>query len=274
MYNKKVLKKATEEANKKKSVSKPNDIITDPEGQWKYPGQVTRVPSSNITMQGVPYPVWAQPETGIPQIMYPGQEYNFPGADYVDEYPLMKKGGFIELELDDNQIEQYRKGGCVIKEMQDGGEIESIESTYPTDSELKAWMKSDFATGTGNEIKMGDYKVLTEKKDLENYWSEFLGTKQKVLDGRRVWVNQKDPSQVIMGDSIDPEFAKRFYTNLQEPSVSKSPPTNLEENTSYNGLKPPQADKEWVRNPKTGTWYQIERPIVPEYLETRTIGFM
>jgi hypothetical protein len=44
-------------------------------------------------MQGVDYPVFAQPNIGQPQMMYPGQDYNFPGADYVDEYPQMKKGG-------------------------------------------------------------------------------------------------------------------------------------------------------------------------------------
>jgi hypothetical protein len=44
-------------------------------------------------MQGVPYPVWAQPNVGQAMLMQPGQDYNFPGADYVDEYPQMKKGG-------------------------------------------------------------------------------------------------------------------------------------------------------------------------------------
>jgi hypothetical protein len=62
-------------------------------GQWKYPGQVTRIPSDNITMQGVNYPVWAQPNVGPGMMMQPGQDYMFPEADYVDEYPQMQKGG-------------------------------------------------------------------------------------------------------------------------------------------------------------------------------------
>lgn len=72
-------------------------IITDPMGQWKYPGQITRIPSSNITMQGVNYPVYGVGSNGQEQMMYPGQEYNFPGADYVDEYPMMQKGGSIPV---------------------------------------------------------------------------------------------------------------------------------------------------------------------------------
>jgi hypothetical protein len=60
-------------------------------GQWKHPGENTRIPGGNITMQGVSYPVLAQPNVGQPQMMYPGMEYQFPGADYVDEYPQMAK---------------------------------------------------------------------------------------------------------------------------------------------------------------------------------------
>lgn len=132
--------------------SKPNpykkDIITDPAGQWKYPGQPTRIPSNQITMQGVPYPVYGQDNTGFAQMMYPGQEYTFPG-NYVDEYPQMKVGGipelplnagrrayhawgytnndfiakrqvggdYIEAELTPEEIEEYRKGGYIVEDI-------------------------------------------------------------------------------------------------------------------------------------------------------------
>lgn len=93
MYNKKALSKATAELDKAKAPKKPKDIITDPKGQWKYPGEVTRIPSNDITMKGVGYPVVGVANTGQRKIMLPGADYTFPGADYVDEYPQMKKGG-------------------------------------------------------------------------------------------------------------------------------------------------------------------------------------
>jgi hypothetical protein len=93
MSNKKVLSKAVSQLNKAKAPTNSRDIIYDPMGQWAHPGQNTRIPGNDITMQGVPYPVWAQPNVGQPQMMQPGQEYNFPEADYVDEYPQMKRGG-------------------------------------------------------------------------------------------------------------------------------------------------------------------------------------
>jgi hypothetical protein len=92
-FNKKVLSQIKSDLNSAKAPARKKDIIVDPAGQWKYPGQATRIPSNQITMQGVNYPVFAQPNIGQPQMMYPGQDYNFPGADYVDEYPQMKKGG-------------------------------------------------------------------------------------------------------------------------------------------------------------------------------------
>ena len=107
MSNKKVLSQATRGLNKAKAPSKSRDIIYDPMGQWAHPGQNTRIPGNgkgtNITMgpnpetgTPIPYPVWAQPNVGQPQMMQPGQEYNFPEADYVDEYPQMKRGGYMK----------------------------------------------------------------------------------------------------------------------------------------------------------------------------------
>jgi hypothetical protein len=95
MHNKKVLIDALKKLGSAKAPSKPRDIITDPMGQWKFPGQNTRIPSNDITMEGVPYPVYAQPNVGPGVMMYPGQDYHFPDADYVDETPQMKAGGAL-----------------------------------------------------------------------------------------------------------------------------------------------------------------------------------
>lgn len=92
MYNKKLLSKIKMGESVKLNPYK-KDIIVDSMGQWKHPGKNTRIPSSSITMKGVNYPVLGVSNTGQKQMMQPGKEYNFPGADYVDEYPQMKKGG-------------------------------------------------------------------------------------------------------------------------------------------------------------------------------------
>ena len=95
MYNKKLLSKI-DLGKFTKSDPYKKDIIYDPMGQWKYPGQPTRIPSSNITMKGVNFPVLAVTDNGQKKMMQPGQEYNFPGANYVDEFPQAKKGGSLK----------------------------------------------------------------------------------------------------------------------------------------------------------------------------------
>ena len=75
----------------KKNSSKK--MIVDPMGQWKHPGENTRIPGSNITMKGVNYPVLGVPNNGHEKMMYPGEEYTFPEAKYVDEFPQLRKGG-------------------------------------------------------------------------------------------------------------------------------------------------------------------------------------
>lgn len=73
--------------------------IVDSRGQWAHPGKVTRIPGSNknnktnITMKDVNYPVLGIGSNGGSMMMYPEQEYEFNGSSYVDEYPMMGKGG-------------------------------------------------------------------------------------------------------------------------------------------------------------------------------------
>lgn len=72
---------------------KVKNIIVSQRGQWDFPGMNTMVPTDDgrITMRGVPYPVYGQDETGYGQMMYPNQEYQFPGKNVL-ELPMAQKG--------------------------------------------------------------------------------------------------------------------------------------------------------------------------------------
>jgi hypothetical protein len=81
---------------KPKSISKKGkEVIKDDMGQWNHPGEITKIGSNQITMQGVPYPVLGISDTGDTQMMYPNQEYQYIG-DSVTEYPIMQNGGFLD----------------------------------------------------------------------------------------------------------------------------------------------------------------------------------
>ena len=73
--------------------------IISPLGQWAYPGEVTIIPSSKITMKGVNYPVLGVDDLGNSKVMMPGAEYDFPG-NYVTEYPQMQFGGMSKRKVD------------------------------------------------------------------------------------------------------------------------------------------------------------------------------
>jgi predicted Zn-ribbon and HTH transcriptional regulator len=178
MNNKKVLSKAVSELDKAKAPAKPKDIITDPMGQWKYPGQNTRIPGGDITMQGVNYPVWAQPSVGPGVMMQPGQDYNFPDAEYVDEYPQMKKGGKKPSKKYTRNITAMNKFFAVnplfkkpkkkqiydpnASFYQDGGQAQDYIELELTPEEIQAYKDGGYVVEELDDYKQGG-ALLTKK---------------------------------------------------------------------------------------------------------------
>ena len=76
-------------------------IKTDPQGYWNKEnhGKPVRIPSNQITMQGVNQPLYGIDDTGFAQMMYPEQDYTFPGNS-VTEFPIMQDGGIINPNLE------------------------------------------------------------------------------------------------------------------------------------------------------------------------------
>jgi hypothetical protein len=85
-------------ADIQKKMSKPSKPKV-PRNQWQHPGEITNIPSNNITMDGVSYPVLGVPNIGQAQMMYPNQDYLFPDADNVTEYPMMQNGGLLSRSV-------------------------------------------------------------------------------------------------------------------------------------------------------------------------------
>lgn len=62
--------------------------------------QPVRVPGGDITMQyeSLPNQVLGIGSTGQKQLMQKGLNYQFPGSQYVDEYPIAKDGGYTKYQ--------------------------------------------------------------------------------------------------------------------------------------------------------------------------------
>jgi hypothetical protein len=90
-------------------LNKQGGVIKSDRGQWDHPGKITRIKGGNITMKKDPKtgkaltePLLGIADTGEQQWMYPEEDYNFEGANYVTEIPKSK--------LAKNGIRQEQKG--------------------------------------------------------------------------------------------------------------------------------------------------------------------
>lgn len=96
----------------------------------KYKPSLT-IPTGDISMKGVDYPVYGQDNTGYSQMMYPEQDYKFPG-DSVVEYPMGLNGTIVFPSK--KQILGKAKGGKKIlpmgmEELQFGGIVPGLTGT-------------------------------------------------------------------------------------------------------------------------------------------------
>lgn len=87
MLAKHVAKKRIMTEEEWQRVMQETDAVEDAMGQWKHPGRCTMIPSNNITMQRVTYPVLGIDDTGHSIVMKPDQQYVYPGQR-VFEIPL------------------------------------------------------------------------------------------------------------------------------------------------------------------------------------------
>jgi hypothetical protein len=79
-------------------VMQETDAVEDAMGQWKHPGRCTMIPSNQITMQRVAYPVLGIDDTGHSKIMHPEQEYTYPGTR-VFEIPMNGQQKTLLMQL-------------------------------------------------------------------------------------------------------------------------------------------------------------------------------
>jgi hypothetical protein len=138
---------------------KHGGIIEDPMGQWAHPGSITKIPSNQITMQGVNYPVLGVSDRGHTQMMYPGEDYSFRGKS-VTEYPMMGSGGEVNFTYAGENHRVYEK----VSPTGNGKGIEGhIMVNHPTENKGK-WDTIDLTKITNGKVKTVAQGVASTKK--------------------------------------------------------------------------------------------------------------
>ena len=214
----KFLKGLLKEVGKKQE----GGMITDPMGQWKYPGMNTRIPGEDITMEGVPYPVMAYPSNSDePTLMQPGKNYSFPDAQYVDEYPIdlrlpkyEKPKPFVTgygfsvrpvPNVDVHGVGLYGQGN-VNDRLNLSGNVNSASVFYPGGN--KMFMNPRFEVGMKYRFKDGgltQYQTLGEVNEESKLTpeQELAAAKQEGDAWLQSWYNSPKYKE-IMSEQLSP----------------------------------------------------------------------
>ena len=140
------------------TLNEGQEIIVSKDGQYAHPGKITRIPGNNITMKGVPYPVYAIPNIGIPTMMQSGQDYYFPDADYVDEIPMMQDGN------GEKYLNKYALGFLTARPLREALRRRLYESVTPIAYDPLHAAK-EFAAGKRLPFKWNNYTTSYEEID-------------------------------------------------------------------------------------------------------------
>lgn len=198
-----------------------NKIPISKDGVFASGDKPVIVPSSEISMRGVNYPILGTDNEGNSKMMMPGQEYKFPG-DFVFEVPMMQAGGFKD--------EGERKDSITVKETTKT-ELPKFNKVQPKEKQ------KDLSNLTLEQAK----KMLPFLEDESK--GVFLGdtyySRQGELD--EVVVSTKKPI------SLD-KLKEKEITSLNEENVKKIQKELLEKGYLESNAIPEPSNEDEVKS--------------------------
>jgi hypothetical protein len=206
-YNRKEIK--VEKTNYKKKNPFKDDVIYDSAGQWKYPGEITKIPSGNITMQGVPYPVFGIDNLGNQQLMLPNMDYSFPGSS-VTEYPILKTRGWLDAYKSGGEMIKRKDGSYSRRGLWDNIRENAGSGKAPTEEMLEQERKIKNKYDEGGELIEDENEILFKN-------GGYVVKRSNKRKGKTHVVIGPDGTKKYFGDSKlgqhpkDPERKKAFY---------------------------------------------------------------
>ena len=129
------------------------------------------IPSGNITMKNVDFPVFGMDNLGNSRVMMPGGEYTFPGTS-VFEIPLQ------------NFPRHFQQGGSIPK-FQDIGEVDDIMAQEKAMEEFKYnnWSRADGTVEPKTLYEKFPDKLQRIEKSVDDYLGNPSSTASRVFPG-------------------------------------------------------------------------------------------
>ena len=182
-------------------------------GQWKYPGEDTIIPSGDITMQGVPYPVLGIDNLGNTKMMQPGGDYTFPGTA-VYEIPMMAYGGNTSMP----NLKRVK-----IKTLPKAQTTGQFNSSY--DVNLSPAENIEL----NRRAQVAGWNSVDEYRNANWAYNTAAQNKNNLERGKEIanWMdaNYKQPSKEVLEQEKKERFAKHLTTPSQEDLESVNPET-------------------------------------------------
>lgn len=213
---------------------------------------VNYIPSENITMANTPYPLKGTPldengnAMGKSIVMFPGEDYNFDGASYVEEKPFFQKGGkktiYVESKNDPRYIAYQDSASAYNKSIRHKNKtLKNIKEIL----DEKDWLDKVISGGKDDIIKV---------KTKESY-DKYPGGIKPIAS-----YYFKTP------DDLSSEFVSEVFGGYD---VLKKPQEQviLRPTTTKKNTKPFVPAQPWV-DPETGIHY-TEKPIKPSVPQKR-----
>jgi hypothetical protein len=218
------------------------DVFYGDDGQYAYPGQVTRIPGdafgTHITMKGINQPLYARDDQGNEQMMQPGEEYQFPGQ-YVTEYPQIAKngGGLLNKTLTcsscgwswkavdgGKDIASCHKCGGTAKMQKGGANRSDSLALYNNSLQIKNFYDKLKPFYKKPEIDINDYRTTYnpfEDIDSGKTQRETLASDQLTSTNKNIIRANKDPNIQYLSDMvtgmIDPSAPLLRYDKRIKP---------------------------------------------------------
>jgi hypothetical protein len=219
-------------------------IIKDDRGQWDHPGKITQIQGGDITMKGVNYPVLGIADNGEQQMMYPEQDYNFEGAEYVNEYPMM------------SSVPKAQKG-------------KTITVNSKNDPRYKAYQDS-LLLHNATRGSIDKLKTVTNKQDWFNYnkdWGKkFMPTALPAAE-RLTKLNKKQPSHEKYLERFNKSsYAGEFKKPTQPVELQKEVQKKIQQRSLINPIQSlvPQGIQKSDFELEVGTPQIRQQAIVPK----------
>lgn len=177
---------------------------------------VLSIPSNHITMKDVDFPVYGIGSDGSKKVMYPDQDYYFPNAHNVTEFPLMQVGGPMP----------------VINDMQYGMPMPFIQPDFPINQAIsikKKGLQDMFTPQQIKDAQMGirplNTRVLRDyTKSQQSQQIPSFAKGGEISDDKIDEQNKKyfiEQVQKIGIEAAIKEYQKHFGMKKRKYSISK-----------------------------------------------------